>query len=134
MVTSCLNAGLYFPAAKDHGELIVRERYREGFIFKDYLAFLYTLDKVCYVPEYTNTRYTRQDFLNLCRGQPEIARRCFEEVDGEHLKSWLAGQFEAYKLALCPQCGRLYEIGGFADKDRPCPVCGAKQPDSPPAS
>ena len=58
-----------------------REFFRQGWVFKDWDTFHNRPDMPCYVPELHDAVYTRNEFMNLCNGQEEIAERLFYEVD-----------------------------------------------------
>lgn len=68
-----VKVGSFTPADEmnEKGAVIEREFYRQGNIFKDEEAYLDKEhpDKVCYIPELSDSLYTRQDFLDMCNGQ-----------------------------------------------------------------
>lgn len=121
------------PEKKKVGECVVdregliltlrRQYYRQGWIFKDWEAFYYEPGKPCYVPELSETVYTREDFLNLCKGQKDMAEDVFEAVDWQHPDVYLDEQYQSGKLAVCGFCGNIFRSGG-ADK---CPYCGTER-------
>lgn len=80
-----VKVGSFKPADEmnEKGAVIERDFYRQGNIFKDEEAYLDKEhpDKVCYIPELSDSLYTRQDFLDMCNGQEDIADRIFEAVD-----------------------------------------------------
>lgn len=116
-----LKIGSYTPGTGETEAVIDREHYRQGWIVKDEEAFLHYPDKVCYVPELSDGAYTRQDFLDMCNGQEEIATECFYSVDWQHPETWLDEQFSTYEMDFCPVCQRIYVMAG---EQKPCPVCG----------
>lgn len=120
-----LKIGEYVPADEERGtpEEIRRDYYRQGWIFKDEEAYLNEEhpDRICYIPELSDSLYSRQDFLDMCNGQPEIADWVFEAVDWQHPESYLDGQDEE-ELWMC-KCGKWYWCYGL-DK---CPYCGAEK-------
>ena len=67
----------------EDGNLVELEREfsSQGWIFKDWGAFRNEMDAPCYVPELDDTVYTKQDFLELCNGQEEIAEELFGQLD-----------------------------------------------------
>lgn len=83
-------------------------------------------DKVCYIPELSDSLYTRQDFLDMCNGQEDIADRIFEAVDWQHPETYLEEQW-AEELAKCPACGKWFWCYG----EHYCPHCGAKHDEEP---
>ena len=57
---SALKVGSYTPPDENgEGEKIVREFYGQGHIFKDEDAFYHRPDDPCYIPELSDTVYTR---------------------------------------------------------------------------
>ena len=78
MGESYLKIGSYTPETEEQEAVIDREYYRQGWIFKDEEAFLHHPEQVCYVPELSDEGYTRQNFLDMCNGQEEVAALLFE--------------------------------------------------------
>ena len=93
----------------------------KGLIFKDEEAFLHDPGRVCYVPELSDSVYTRNDFLALCNGQVERAEECFEAVDWQHPETWVDEQYRHQEWGYCPHCGKIYEMDG---EPCGCPICG----------
>lgn len=116
-----LKVGSYTPGTGDAEAVIEREYYRQGYIFKDEEAFLHYPDRVCYVPELSDSSYTRQDFLDLCNGQFPMAEECFQKVDWQHPETWIDEQYRDHEWGYCPACGKIY---GMAGEVCACPVCG----------
>lgn len=116
-----LKVGGYTPVNGGREAVIDREYYIQGWIFKDEEAFLLHPDQVCYVPELFDNAYTRQDFLDMCNGQEEIARECFYAVDWQSPETWLNEQFDTYEMDFCPICQKIYCMMG---EQIPCPECG----------
>ena len=56
-----LQIGKYTAPQDGRPAIIQREFYGQGYIFKDEAAFLSHPDQVCYVPELSDTAYTRND-------------------------------------------------------------------------
>lgn len=52
----------------------------QGSIFKSERNFR-SGKGVCYVPELSDTKYTRQDFLNICQNDSDLAEKLFSYVD-----------------------------------------------------
>lgn len=117
-----LKVGSYTPETADEEAVIDRGYYRQGWVFKDEEAFLHHPERVCYVPELSDTTYTRQDFLALCNGQEDFARECFYAVDWQHPDTWVDEQYREDEWAYCPRCALLYDMAGVRC---PCPICGA---------
>lgn len=87
-----LKAGSYTPPnSNGNGEKIVRGFYGQGMIFKSDEAFYDTehLDKVCYIPELSDTKYTRNSILQECNGQTDLAEEVYEALDWQHVNSIL---------------------------------------------
>ena len=116
-----LKVGSYTPGTEDSEAAIDREYYGQGYIVKDEDAFLHCPDKVCYVPELSDSAYTRQDFLDMVGGQEELAAECFYAVDWQHPETWIEEQFALLEWATCPHCDLIYEAAG---EPCPCPKCG----------
>ncbi len=109
-----LKVGSYTPKLK-------REYYRQGWICKDEEAFLFHPDRVCYVPELSDTPYTRKDFIKLCNGQDNFAADCFDAVDWQSPATFIEEQYRDNEWGWCPHCKRIYRMEGEV---RPCPACG----------
>lgn len=116
-----MKIGSFQPVADSVNEVIDREYYGQGFIVKDEDAFLHHPDRVCYVPELSDSTYTRQDFLALCNGQEEFARQCFCAVDWQHPETWVDEQYREDEWEICPRCHFIYDMQG---ERCPCPKCG----------
>lgn len=122
-----------YPEGGKIGECIVnyegtllelkRQYFRQGWVFKDYHAFHNEPSRPCYVPELDEVIYTKEDFLNMCNGQEEIAERVFEAVDWQHPETYLDEQWMGDKpeLAEC-SCGKWFWCYGV----KKCPYCGAE--------
>lgn len=106
------------------GNIVVLERdfYGQGMIFKDEEAFYKSEDKPCYVPELSDTVYTRKDFLRLCNEQDSIAEMVFGAVDWQHPESFLDEQYAEGELATCKNCKKIFESYDV----KTCPHCGAE--------
>lgn len=125
-----VKVGSFKPADEmnEKGAVIERDFYRQGNIFKDEEAYLDKEhpDKVCYIPELSDSLYTRQDFLDMCNGQEDIADRIFEAADWQHPETYLEEQW-AEELAKCPACGKWFWCYG----EHYCPHCRAKHDEEP---
>jgi len=116
-----LKVGVYTPATDETEEIIVREFYSQGYIFKDEVAYETSLDQVCYIPELSNATYTHQDFLDLCDNQETLAADLFDRVDWQHPETLLEEDYANGEYDDCPVCGRM-----FASYDATeCPHCHA---------
>lgn len=125
MSESYLKVGSYTPETEEQEAVIDREYYRQGWIFKDEEAFLHHPERVCYVPELSDEGYTRQNFLDMCNGQEEVAALLFESVDWQSPETLLNELYDTYELEFCPVCQKNYFMAG---EQIPCPYCGY-QPD-----
>ena len=102
-----LKVGSYTAATVETTAVIEREFYGQGNIFKDVEAYNTRLDKVCYVPELSDTVYTHQDFLDIIDGQETLAVNLFDRVDWQHPETLLDDDIASGEYANCPNCGRL---------------------------
>lgn len=93
----------------------------QGYVYKNPNAYFNDLDAVCYVPESSDILYTKQDFLDICNGQRDIADYVFGAVDWQHPETYLDELWNEKELAEC-KCGKWlwsYEV-------KHCPYCGAE--------
>lgn len=122
-----MKIGEYIPADEENGtpEVISRDYYRQGWIFKDEEAYLDEEhpDRICYIPELSDSLYSRQDFLNMCRGQREFADELFEGCDWQHPETLTEDWFRNDEWLICPNCGKLVNYGTGCN-DTKCPNCG----------
>lgn len=123
-----LKVGSYTPPDENgNREKIVREFFRQGMVFKSGEAFYDTEhpDRICYVPELSDSEYTRNDFLKMCNDQLEFAEELFDGVDWQHPETLMEDWFVNNEWVVCKGCGRLINYGdGSGDKN--CPKCGWK--------
>lgn len=101
--------GTCIQGAAREGSLVSRSWSGQGWIYKNPEAFYHTPTEVCYVPEAPDCVYTADDFMELSLGQPEIAEEMFLSVGWEHPETWLDEQFRMGELAICPDCGHIYQ-------------------------
>lgn len=114
--------GSYTPGMDGAEPVIEREYFQQGYIVKDEEAYLNCPDQVCYVPELFDEGYTRQDFLDMCNGQEEMADMLFEMVDWQSPETLKSELLDMQEIGFCPACKKLYFMAG---DEKPCPVCGA---------
>lgn len=89
-----IQIGKYTPASARCPAQIQREFYGQGYIVKDEPTFLSQPDRVCYVPELSDTLYTRRDFLRICNEQPSWRRYALIVWIGSTLKlGWRSSFF-----------------------------------------
>lgn len=118
-----LRIGSYIPPDEDgDGEKIIREFYGQGMIFKDEYAFYHESDVPCYVPELSDTVYTREDFFRMCNDQDDIAEVVFGAVDWQHPETYLDEQFAEGEMASCKSCGKIF----LSYEVKTCPYCGTE--------
>jgi len=108
--------GSYDPETEE----ISREFFGQGYIVKDENAFLAYSDKVCYVPELSDTKYTRNDFLEICKGNVDFAEAVFYEVDWQHPETLVEQILRYGDWVECESCSELYDTEEFDA----CPKCG----------
>lgn len=82
-----LKIGSYSPETSDSPEVISREFYEQGYIFKDEEAYVKDFDKVCYIPELSDDKYTHKDFLKICNNDEMEAREIFDTVNWQSPQS-----------------------------------------------
>lgn len=121
MSSQYLKIGSYMPGTGGKEAVIKREYFGQGWIVKDEEAFLHFPDKVCYVPELSDEGYTRQDFLDMCNGQEDVAAMLFEMVDWQSPETLLNEMYDTYEIDLCPACRKIYFMMG---EQKLCPICG----------
>ncbi len=92
---------------------------------KDPQAFYGSPEKVCYMRRENGGSwgYTGRDFLDLSLGQAEIAEEMFLSCEGQEPESWLDEQFRIGELAVCKECGKIYQGYGVSA----CPYCGEQK-------
>ena len=65
-----------------------KDWYRQGFVYKDEEAFLFSPKDVCYIAEddYPNEekQYTRTDIVRICDGNVALATIIFYMLDWQH--------------------------------------------------
>lgn len=125
-----LKIGEYIPADAESGtpEVIDRDYYRQGWIFKDEEAYCDKEhpERVCYIPELSDSLYTRQDFLDMCKGQTEFADELFEGCDWQHPETLMEDWFRNDEWLICQNCGKLVNYGAGCN-DTKCPNCGKER-------
>lgn len=116
-----LKVGQYTPATDESETIIGREFHGQGYIFKDEEAYESSLDKICYIPELSDTAYIHRSFLDMMDGQESLARALFDHVDWQHPETLLAEDYANGEYDDCPVCGRMFAC---YDKTE-CPNCHA---------
>ena len=119
--------GSYSPENGNKPERIDRDYYRQGWIFKNEDAFQNRPDDVCYIPELSDTKYTRNSILELLAGDKELAETMFEELDWQHPESLLEDWKVNGEVAWCQYCKKYVQV--YDEEIEKCPVCGAELED-----
>ena len=119
--------GEYYPADEENGkeQIIKREAYGQGFIYKNWINFYENKDEVCYIPELTDQTYTATEILNLCAGDAVFAKDLFEHLDWQHAESLLEDWCVNGEIVECPNCRKL--IDQSENEFEVCPYCGYVQ-------
>lgn len=112
--------GRYLPASDGQKETIERAPYGQGYIYKNWEVFSTDPSAVCYIPELSDTAYTGQDFLELCKGNAELAKELFYFIDWQHPETAMDEWFREEEIRTCPDCGMVYSCG----EGPACPKCG----------
>jgi hypothetical protein len=123
-----VQVGSYTPPDENgNGEKIERAFYGQGSIFKSDEAFYDTEhpDRVCYIPELSDTKYSREDFLRMCNEQTDLAEELYEAVDWQHPETLLDEWWKEGELDACKKCGKMFNCYGATK----CPYCGAEYED-----
>lgn len=103
---------------------LVREYYGQGMIFKDWGAYQNRPEAPCYVPELSDTVYSRNDFLRICNGQEDLAEQLFEGCDWQHPESLFEDWVVNDEWFVCKKCGWITDAGG--EEITKCPKCDAE--------
>ena len=106
-----LQIGKFIEPQGGQPAIIQREFYGQGYIFKDEAAFLSHPDQVCYVPELSDTAYTRNDLLALCDGQEKLAQCCFDCLNWQSPTTWVDEQFISANGCAARNATRVYGRG-----------------------
>ncbi len=98
---------------------IHREYYGQGMIFKDEEAFKYRHDEICYIPELSDTLYSRNNIVDACKGSIEVAEEVFSALDWQHVESLIEDWEINGELVACKNCGKMF----FCYDEICCPYC-----------
>lgn len=71
----------------DNGE-IIRGQTDQGIVYKNYNNYV-TGEGVCYVPELSDTLYTRADILSMCNNNERVANFIFDVIDWQSPEAFL---------------------------------------------
>jgi len=103
-----LKVGEYIPDEHGAFDVIKREFYGKGYIFKDEETFYNHYAEPCYVPELFDMEYTREDIVCLCHGNEFLAEICFDMLNGQIPEVWIRERFANGEWARCPTCDYWY--------------------------
>lgn len=101
---------------------ILKGQSEQGLIFKDRNAFV-KQEGICYVPELSDTKYTYKDFLDMAKGNADIAKELFNAVDWQSPETKLEEWMDEDEVHECSNCNKMflsYEIDE-------CPFCNAEK-------
>ena len=98
----------------------------QGWGFKDEQAFECTPDAPYYVPEFSDTVYTKEAFLKLCDNQDSIARKVFYQLDWQHPETLIEEELREGELSICDNCNGMFESYWTCI----CPHCGKIKDDN----
>ncbi len=116
-----LIVGEYQPAEEEGvPEIIIREYYGQGMIYKNEETYRNHPDQVCYIAELSDTKYTRNDFLKLCDGNEAMAQELFDGCNWQHPEALLEEWIVNGKWGKCDNCGILFDCS----RSDSCPNCG----------
>lgn len=116
-----IKVGKYVQPHNGKPEIIEREWYEQGYFFKDEDAFLNYEDKVCYISEFDDTKYTRKDILKVCDNQYELAKQCFYGLSWESPCTWILDAIYSGIWCECKECNHYFYIED--EENMICPFC-----------
>ena len=74
------------------GSIIEGEIFRgetdQGLVYKNFDNYE-TGEGICYVPELSDTTYTKKDILDICEGNERLARFIFDTIDWQSPETFL---------------------------------------------
>ena len=79
---------------------------RQGQVYKNIEAFYKETERVCCIPELTNTPYTRNDFLELRLGQEDMVDVIFLSLDWQESEAWREEQFRTGEIDIRRACNQ----------------------------
>ena len=95
----------------------------QGYVYKDEENYLKHKNKPCYIPELHATPYTRQDFLDICNNQKEIADILFDMVDWQSPETLFDELCNHNEIIQCNHCKKLILYGNWLENIKKCPYC-----------
>lgn len=92
----------------------------QGLVYKNQLAFI-TKKGTCYVPELSETEYTYDDFLEIAKGNHDIASQLFYSVDWQSPSTLYDEWIQEDEINECTNCKKAY----FSYEVTRCPYCSS---------
>lgn len=106
---------------------ISRGGFGQGWVFKSWKNWYAADNQIpVYVPELSDTVYTRDKITSICKGQEDVAEIMFLALDWQHPETLLEDWFYNDELTECPSCGKLLEtfLTDGITRQKICPYCG----------
>lgn len=98
----------------------------QGYVYKNLKNYLRYKDRPCYIPELHDEPYTRQDFLDICNNQKEIADILFDMVDWQSPETLFDELCEHNEIIQCDHCKKLILYGNGLENKTKCPYCNSQ--------
>jgi hypothetical protein len=89
---------------------VERDATAQGFVFKSEENYMEHPELPCYVPELTDTIYTRQDFLDIAKKNRNLADFLFDMVDWQSPETLLD---ELLQCDVVREEGDTYDFASF---------------------
>lgn len=118
----CKTIGKYIPASENQPEIIEKDWYGQGMIYKNWDAYENHPSEVCYIPELSDSKYTRKDIVEMCHGNEELAKEVFQCLDWQHPESLIEDWMCNDDIVVCEKCGWMFDYYGHET----CPKCGTE--------
>jgi hypothetical protein len=111
-----------FPICEEEGNIV---RY-----LKDKNIFDSEMDLICY-STLDGDNYTRRQFIEICKGQVNIAEIIFNECDWQHPETYLTEVIESGLMAECEKCGKIFVTHNEDAEESFCQDCNQVCIDTP---